>query len=188
MAERFVSPGVFTREKDLSFLPQEIAAIGGAVVGPTLYGPAWRPTTISNYSEYLRTFGNTFISGSGQYAREFKYLTNYTAQEYLRYGDNLTVLRILNPGASISYSNVVSSGSYHGALNAGSGSTDFTASIFGASDASFKLHLLSEGKWGNSGDVTASVNGLEDPGDTQSNGALSNQSGSRVNYRWKFLE
>ena len=29
MAERIVSPGVFTRERDLSFLPQAIGEIGG---------------------------------------------------------------------------------------------------------------------------------------------------------------
>jgi len=33
MAERIVSPGVFTRESDLSFLPQAIGAIGAAIVG-----------------------------------------------------------------------------------------------------------------------------------------------------------
>ena len=32
MAERIVSPGVFTRERDLSFLPQAIGAIGAAIV------------------------------------------------------------------------------------------------------------------------------------------------------------
>ena len=32
MAERIVSPGVFTREKDLSFLPQSIGAIGAAII------------------------------------------------------------------------------------------------------------------------------------------------------------
>ena len=31
MAERIVSPGVFTRERDLSFLPQAIGAIGAAI-------------------------------------------------------------------------------------------------------------------------------------------------------------
>lgn len=38
MAERIVSPGVFTNEKDLSFLPQGIADIGAAIIGPTVKG------------------------------------------------------------------------------------------------------------------------------------------------------
>ena len=36
MAERIVSPGVFTRERDLSFLPQGVSEIGAAIIGPTV--------------------------------------------------------------------------------------------------------------------------------------------------------
>jgi len=43
MAERIVSPGVFTREIDQSFLAQGIRTIGAAVVGPTVKGPALVP-------------------------------------------------------------------------------------------------------------------------------------------------
>ena len=35
MAETIISPGVFTRENDFSFLPQGIGAIGAAIIGPT---------------------------------------------------------------------------------------------------------------------------------------------------------
>ena len=41
MAERIVSPGVFTRENDLSFLAQGIGEIGAAFVGPFKQGPAF---------------------------------------------------------------------------------------------------------------------------------------------------
>lgn len=188
MADRFVSPGVFTREKDLSFLPQEIAAIGGAVVGPTLYGPAMRPTVVSNYAEFIRAFGNSFVSGSGAYAQEYKYLTNYTAQEYLRYGDNLTVVRVVHLDAQTAASYVVTSGSYKDALDAGSGSADFSASIFSVGDMSFRLHLLSEGVWGNSGTTVAASNGVGDPRDLNSLGALRPASGSKYNYRWEVSD
>ena len=57
MAERIVSPGVFTREKDLSFLPQGVAVIGAAVVGPTLRGPAFTPTVITSPSDFEAVFG-----------------------------------------------------------------------------------------------------------------------------------
>ena len=60
MAERIVSPGVFTREKDLSFLPQGISEIGAALIGPTQKGPAFTPTQISNFSEFEEIFGKTF--------------------------------------------------------------------------------------------------------------------------------
>ena len=36
MAEKIVSPGVFTKEVDQSFLPAGIAAIGAALIGPTV--------------------------------------------------------------------------------------------------------------------------------------------------------
>jgi hypothetical protein len=216
MADRFVSPGVFTREKDLSFLPQEIAAIGGAVIGPTLYGPAFRPTTVSNYAEFIRAFGNSFISGSGAVAKEYKFLTNYTAQEYLRYGENLTVLRIVNSDATIGYSNIVKSGSYQTHLNEylsggdewalisaslasptstveginSSASLAFrntlTGSVFsGSSDPSFRVHLMFEGEYGNSGAGLAATNGIASPADEDSLGLL-NTSGSRHNFRWEI--
>ena len=47
MAERIVSPGVFTRERDLSFLPVGVGAIGAAIIGPTAKGPAFVPTLLN---------------------------------------------------------------------------------------------------------------------------------------------
>ena len=57
MAEQIISPGVFTRENDLSFLPQGVGAIGAAVIGPTVSGPAFIPTVVRSFSEYERKFG-----------------------------------------------------------------------------------------------------------------------------------
>ena len=56
MAERIVSPGVFTREKDLSFLPQGIGEIGAALVGQSIKGPhsyqrKWNH--FKNFNKYL---------------------------------------------------------------------------------------------------------------------------------------
>ena len=51
MAEKIISPGVFTKEIDASFLPAAIGDIGAAVVGPTVKGPALVPTVVSSYSE-----------------------------------------------------------------------------------------------------------------------------------------
>ena len=45
--ETIVSPGVFTKEIDQSFLPAAIGNIGAAVVGPTVKGPAMVPTVVS---------------------------------------------------------------------------------------------------------------------------------------------
>lgn len=95
MAEKIVSPGVFTNEVDQSFLPSGIQAIGAAVIGPTAKGPAGIPTVVSSYSEFVQIFGSVFTSGSEAVEQTYKYLTNYSAQEYLKYADTLTVVRIL---------------------------------------------------------------------------------------------
>ena len=75
MAEKIVSPGVFTNEVDQSFLPAGVAAIGAAVIGPTAKGPALIPTTVSSYSEFVQIFGGVFESGSGGQKDSYKYLT-----------------------------------------------------------------------------------------------------------------
>jgi len=146
MAEKIISPGVFTNEVDQSFLPAGVAAIGAAVIGPTQKGPAGIPTTVSSYSEYLQIFGGNFSSGSGAVESSYKYLTNYAAQEYLKYADTLTVVRV---GDSMSPA-----------------TAEATAS--GVAANSFKLTTLSDGADQNSGGGTEGVNHL------LSNGTVNN--------------
>ena len=57
MAEQIISPGVFTRENDLSFLPQGGGQIGAAIIGPTRQGCAFIPTVVRSFAEYERKFG-----------------------------------------------------------------------------------------------------------------------------------
>ena len=73
MAEKIISPGVFTTEVDQTFLPAALAEIGAAVVGPTVKGPAMIPTVVESYSEYQEIFGDTLKSGSNYYQFGFKY-------------------------------------------------------------------------------------------------------------------
>jgi len=93
MAEKIISPGVFTNEIDQSFLPATAGPIGAAIVGPTVKGPILEPTVVSSYSEYVQIFGELIESGSDK----FQYLTSHTAQEYLRQGGPLTVVRVGEP-------------------------------------------------------------------------------------------
>jgi len=86
MAERIVSPGVFTNEIDQSFLAGGIAQIGAAIVGPTVKGPALVPTQITSYSDFIKIFGdhtpNSYVP--------------YVVEDYLRAGGNvITVTRLL---------------------------------------------------------------------------------------------
>ena len=94
MAEQIISPGVFTNEIDQSFLPATAGPIGAAIVGPTVKGPILEPTVVSSYSEYVQIFGELIESGSDK----FQYLTSHAAQEYLRQGGPLTVVRVGEPG------------------------------------------------------------------------------------------
>ena len=58
MAEKIISPGVFTNEIDQSFLPAAVADIGAALVGPTLKGPAGIPTIVTSFSDFQAKFGD----------------------------------------------------------------------------------------------------------------------------------
>ena len=120
MAEKIISPGVFTKEVDQSFLPAGVQAIGAAVIGPTVKGPVLIPTIVSSYSEFSQIFGDTFSSGSGAYEDTYKYLTSYSAQEYLKYADTLTVVRVADDASAavstISSSTTVGDGTAVGSL------------------------------------------------------------------------
>lgn len=171
----YLSAGVFTNERDLSFRPLEIAAVGMAVVGPTVRGPAFTPTPISNYSEYIRWFGDVFTSGSGASERNYKYLTTHCVEEYIKYGQVCTVVRILNAGYQPAYSYVQQSASYQQHL-LGSGS-------YGATNMAFKIVALTDGDITNSGTSAASISGSGVSADEGTNGLL--LSGSQYNIRWE---
>ena len=85
MAERIVSPGVFTQEKDQSFLQRGISEIGASIIGATTKGPAQVPTQIGSFSEFQEIFGG--------YTDE-SYVP-FTVQEYLKNAGTITVTRLL---------------------------------------------------------------------------------------------
>jgi hypothetical protein len=88
VAERIVSPGVFSREIDSSFLPQAVAQIGAALIGPTIKGPAFVPTPVGSFREFVTRFGgfseNTYLP--------------YTAKSYLTNAPSATIVRVLGTG------------------------------------------------------------------------------------------
>jgi hypothetical protein len=83
--ERIVSPGVFTRERDLSFLTQGIGEIGGAFIGPTPKGPAFIPTIVRSQQEYVNRFGEADVN----------HYTGLTVKNYLREAGVATIVRVL---------------------------------------------------------------------------------------------
>ena len=92
MAEKIISPGVFTNEIDQTFLPSAVADIGAALIGPTLKGPAGIPTVVTSFSDFQAKFGDVFKSGSNSY----QFLTSHAAEEYLKNSNTLTVVRIMD--------------------------------------------------------------------------------------------
>lgn len=103
MAEKIVSPGVFTNEKDLSFLPAGIAAIGAAIVGPTKKGPAFVPTIVENFDEFIAKFGGL---------SEDTYVP-YAVKSYLNAASTVTVVRVLQEGGYDAKAvHIISSGSF----------------------------------------------------------------------------
>jgi hypothetical protein len=92
MAEKIISPGVFTNEIDQSFLPAAVADIGAAIIGPTVKGPAGIPTVVTSYSDFQAKFGDVFKSGSDS----LQFLTSHAAEEYLKNSDTLTIVRVMD--------------------------------------------------------------------------------------------
>ena len=102
MAERIVSPGVFARERDLSFLPQGITEIGAAIVGPTSKGPSFVPTIVRNFEEFERIFGGY----------DSDYYTPFTVKNYLDSAGTVTIVKVgYLGGYKVSGFNLVVSGS-----------------------------------------------------------------------------
>jgi hypothetical protein len=85
MAERIVSPGVFTNEVDQSFLAGGVAQIGAAIVGPTVKGPALVPTQVTSYGDFEAIFGS-YTDDS---------YVPFVVRDYLRSGNVITVTRLL---------------------------------------------------------------------------------------------
>ena len=155
MAEAIISPGVFTRENDISFIQPAAVEAGAAIIGPTVKGPKELPTLVTSYNDYVRRFGATFESASTSY----EFMTSIAVKNYFSQGGNsVLVTRVAN-------------GTFDPAAN-----THVSASE-NASIQPFTLQTLGEGTiFNNSTAVT-------DPGAENSDGSL--VSGSADNLRWE---
>ena len=167
MAEKIVSPGVFTNEIDQSFIPAALGEIGAAVVGPTVKGPILEPTVVSSYGEYVQIFGELIQSGSSKY----QYLTSHTAKEYLRQGGPLTVVRVASPRGDGAKATA--------RVNLSTGAEAFTLEALGAGPVFNSVGTGSVGTNGLINPLTSSVG---------NNHYVSGAFGGRAeNFRWTFL-
>jgi hypothetical protein len=154
--ETLISPGVLTRENDLSQITQLPVTVGLALVGPTVKGIPNIPTVVTSYSDYINRFGGSFVSGGANY----EFLTSIAAYNYFQQG-----------GSTILVTRVTS-----GSFTPSSASVDLYDDPFDIDNptnvpASFVLETL------NVGLMTSNES------DVLSNGAL--DSGSIDNVRWE---
>jgi hypothetical protein len=93
----FVSPGVFTSEKDLTFVTRQVGVTTLGLLGETPKGPAFEPVFISNYDEFISYFGGLnaekFKGNDGNGFQ--KYELNYIAKSFLTQTNQLWVSRVL---------------------------------------------------------------------------------------------
>ena len=162
MAESIISPGVFTRENDISFIQPAPIAAGAAFLGPAVKGPYDQPTIVTSYSEYVRKFGDTFLSAS----KSYEFLTSIAVRNYFQNGGQTAlVTRIVT-------------GTYNSAVNT------FMSASTGKTGQPFELRTLGTGVLYNN--ATSSIAGL--PGNItgylNSDGSL--VSGSKENVRWEI--
>ena len=83
-----VSPGIYTKETDLTYAAKSLGITTLGVVGETVKGPAFQPIMVENWREFQNYFGGTNpekFKGS-QYP---KYELPYIAQSYLKQSNQL---------------------------------------------------------------------------------------------------
>jgi hypothetical protein len=90
----FVSPGVYTSEKDLSFVTRQVGVTTLGLVGETTKGPAFQPIFVSDFNEFKSFFGGlnaTKVTDTGYP----KYELPYIAKSYFTKSNQLYVTRVL---------------------------------------------------------------------------------------------
>jgi hypothetical protein len=97
---RFVSPGVFINEIDQSQLPDLPARMGPVIIGRSTKGPAFTPTIVSSFSEFVELFGEPVAGGDNEDVwrngnRTAPTYGAYAAQAYLRHSNPVTFVRLL---------------------------------------------------------------------------------------------
>jgi hypothetical protein len=106
--ETLISPGVLTRENDLSQITQLPITVGLALVGPTVKGQPNIPTVVTSYSDYINRFGGSFILSGSSY----EFLTSVAAYNYFQQGGTtILVTRVTSGSFTPATASVLISGS-----------------------------------------------------------------------------
>ena len=89
-----VSPGIYTKEVDLTYAAKSLGITTLGVVGETVKGPAFQPILVDHWRTYQKYFGGTSTEKfrGSQYP---KYELPYIAKSYLEESQQLQVCRVL---------------------------------------------------------------------------------------------
>ena len=118
MPQTFLSPGVETVEIDQSFIQAGAPQPGAILIGRTLKGPAFKPVTVRDFTEFSAMFGGVDPTLALPYA----------AKNYLKNSTSMTVVRVLGHDDGTSASSGYSVTSIVGISDA-SGTVGVTGSV-----------------------------------------------------------
>ena len=82
-----LSPGVLVTEKDLTSVVPSVATTAGGFAGAFQWGPVSEVVTVDSENQLVERFGNP---------NDTTYKSFFTAANFLSYGNNLQVIRVVN--------------------------------------------------------------------------------------------
>jgi hypothetical protein len=82
-----LSPGVLVQEKDLTAIVPSVATSAGAFAGAFQWGPVGQVTTVDSENNLVKYFGGP---------TDATYTSFFTAANFLAYGNNLQLVRVVN--------------------------------------------------------------------------------------------
>jgi hypothetical protein len=137
MAEKIVSAGVFTREKDLSFIAQGVSEIGASIIGPTEKGPALVPLQINGINDFYSKYGPSSLNS--YVARTIEaYMANSSVANVVRVlgADtwNTTLWTVIGSGSGLTSGTVAA---FAPTVN---GSGVIAVTISGSTNGNFVVH------------------------------------------------
>ena len=91
---KHVSPGIYTKEVDLSYAVKSLGITTLGLVGETIKGPAFEPIAIEDWAEFQDYFGGTDAT-KFKGTKYPKYELPYIAKSYLTESKQLQVCRVL---------------------------------------------------------------------------------------------
>jgi hypothetical protein len=145
-----LSPGVLVQEKDLTAIVPSVATSAGAFAGAFQWGPVEQVTTVDSENNLVKYFGGPI---------DATYTSFFTAANFLSYGNNLQLVRVVNAAEA---KNAVANASATSAVliknlddylnnksSGGYGLGEFAAKYPGELGNSLKVSMVDGNTWSN---------------------------------------